>query len=120
MNGKIIIAVIVVVALLAAGTYQYHEMEGWSYANALYFCVVTLSTIGYAGGLHPTTDASKLFTVGYIIFGVVLALIALTSIATYVLEHKYMRAYEENMSPGSEFHERKNRIIHKIKRKILE
>ena len=120
MNGKIIIAVAVVAVLLGIGTYQYHEMEGWSYANALYFCVVTLSTIGYAGGLHPTTDSSKLFTVGYIIFGVVLALIALTSIATYVLEHKYMKAYAENMREGSRFQERKNRIIHKIKRKIMD
>jgi voltage-gated potassium channel Kch len=36
--------------------------------NAIYFSVVTLGTVGY-GDITPTTDAGKLFTVFYIIFG---------------------------------------------------
>ena len=43
-------------------------LEGWSPVDALYFSVVTLATVGF-GDLHPTTDAAKLFTVLYILFG---------------------------------------------------
>jgi voltage-gated potassium channel Kch len=54
--------------ILIAGTVIYHYLEGWSYIDAFYFSVVTLTTIGF-GDLTPQTDAGKLFTVVYIILG---------------------------------------------------
>ena len=33
-----------VVALLAGGAYVFHLVEGWRYLDALYFCVITLTT----------------------------------------------------------------------------
>ena len=33
-----------VVALLAACAYVFHLVEGWRYRDALYFCVITLTT----------------------------------------------------------------------------
>lgn len=55
--------------LLVAGTLVYSLLEGWSLLDSLYFCVVTLATVGY-GDLHPTTDLGKLFTIMYILTGV--------------------------------------------------
>lgn len=54
---------------IAVGTIVYMALEGWSPVDALYFSVVTLATVGF-GDLTPTTDAAKLFTVGYILAGV--------------------------------------------------
>lgn len=59
------------VLLIAAGTVVYHILEGWSWVDSLYFSVVAVTTVGF-GDLTPTTDASKLFTVGYLVFGVAL------------------------------------------------
>jgi hypothetical protein len=39
-------------------------VEGWSVVDALYFCFMTMSTIGY-GDLVPTTALSKIFTIVY-------------------------------------------------------
>jgi hypothetical protein len=55
--------------LLATGTTVYTLLEGWSPLDSLYFCVVTLATVGF-GDYTPTTDLAKLFTIGYIITGI--------------------------------------------------
>ncbi|MDX1418062.1 MAG: potassium channel family protein [Candidatus Promineifilaceae bacterium] len=56
-------------AALIVGTLAYHWLEGWSYLDSLYFCVISLATIGY-GDLTPTTPAARLFTIFYVINGV--------------------------------------------------
>lgn len=56
-------------AMLLIGVLVYHWLEGWSLVDALYFCVITLATIGY-GDLTPTTPEAKLFTIFYVINGI--------------------------------------------------
>jgi hypothetical protein len=55
--------------MLLGGVLVYHWLEGWSYLDALYFCVVSLATVGY-GDLTPTTPWAKLFTIIYLINGI--------------------------------------------------
>jgi voltage-gated potassium channel len=55
--------------MLLAGVLVYHFLEGWSYLDALYFCVVSLATVGY-GDLTPTTPLAKIFTIIYLINGI--------------------------------------------------
>lgn len=66
-------ALIWALSTLLIGTVFYHWMEGWSYLDSLYFCVVSLGTVGY-GDLTPTTPAAKLFTIIYLINGIVILL----------------------------------------------
>jgi voltage-gated potassium channel len=54
--------------VLLVGVMFYVNVEHWKVIDAVYFCVVTLGTVGY-GDITPTTDAGKLFTVIYIILG---------------------------------------------------
>lgn len=56
-------------AMLLVGTFFYHWLEGWSYLDSLYFCVISLATIGY-GDLTPTTPLAKLFTIVYVVNGI--------------------------------------------------
>lgn len=56
------------VVLLLVGMIFYHQVEGWDWLDALYFSVITLSTVGY-GDMSPTTSASKIFTMVYILMG---------------------------------------------------
>lgn len=58
-----------VALILAIGTVFYHVVEKFTWVNSIYFCVVTLATVGY-GDIVPKTDVGKLFTTCYIIVGV--------------------------------------------------
>jgi hypothetical protein len=58
----------VATVVLAIGIVFYMRVEGWSLLDAIYFCVVTLGTVGY-GDITPSTSLGKLFTVIYIIMG---------------------------------------------------
>jgi len=58
-----------VVILLLAGTFFYMKVEGWMMLDALYFCVTTLTTIGF-GEPAPVTALGKIFTMMYVILGI--------------------------------------------------
>ena len=74
-------------ALVLTGTLFYWRFEDWTIIESFYFCIVTLTTVGF-GDLSPTTAGTQIFTVVYILtgFGVLVAL--LTSVAQHYLEHK--------------------------------
>ena len=55
---------LIMIMLLVSGTVFYVLNEGWSIIDALYFCVMTMSTVGY-GDLLPSNDISKIFTIVY-------------------------------------------------------
>jgi voltage-gated potassium channel len=55
--------------LLVLGTVFYSRVEGWSALDALYFSVITLTTVGY-GDFAPRTAAGKIFTMVYLIMGI--------------------------------------------------
>jgi voltage-gated potassium channel len=61
--------IITTMLVLITGTLVYHFVEGWRWLDSLYFCVITLSTIGY-GDFSPQTDLGKIFTILYIIIGI--------------------------------------------------
>lgn len=55
--------------LLITGVAFYMIVENWSFVDALYFCVTTLTTVGF-GNPAPSTDVGKLFTVFFVLSGV--------------------------------------------------
>jgi voltage-gated potassium channel len=66
-GGRLLIVSVLVI--LATGTTFYTLVEDWTVIEALYFTVITLTTIGY-GDLHPTTEFSRLFTIFFVLAGV--------------------------------------------------
>ncbi|MFW2332918.1 potassium channel family protein, partial [Ilumatobacter sp.] len=60
---------IVLAAWVVLGTIIYTANEGWSVVESFYFCVMTLTTIGY-GDLSPSGPAMQLYTVVDAILGI--------------------------------------------------
>jgi len=58
-----------VVLVIAIGTTFYARVEHWRVLDALYFTIITLTTVGY-GDLTPQTDSGKIFTIIYIFVGI--------------------------------------------------
>jgi voltage-gated potassium channel len=65
---------------LVSGTGFYSLVEGLRFVDALYFSVVTLTTVGY-GDFAPETDVGKLFTAVYVLVGIGILLAFVTTLA---------------------------------------
>lgn len=65
-----VIMLISVAIYLGLGMGVYSHLEGWSLNQCIYFCMVTMSTVGY-GDLSPSSPGSKLFTIFMIFFGII-------------------------------------------------
>jgi voltage-gated potassium channel len=78
---------VVAAALVLSGTIFYWRFEDWTIIQALYFSVVTLTTVGY-GDLHPTTDGTQIFTIIYILTGLGVLVALLSSVAQQYIRQK--------------------------------
>ncbi len=79
---------ITTIIILITGTIFYHYIEGWSYIDAMYFSIVTLTTIGF-GDFTPQTDAGKIFTIFYIIAGIGIILSFINTIQHHYVHMKH-------------------------------
>ena len=68
-DGEFLALLVSFLLLILSGTLFYTYSEGWSVVDAIYFCVMTMSTTGY-GDLVPTNDISKIFTVIFSLLGI--------------------------------------------------
>jgi voltage-gated potassium channel Kch len=77
--------------MLISGTLFYAHGEGWSYLDALYFCVMTMSTVGY-GDFVPTTSLSKVFTIVYALVSIGVFVGVVSKLAHAMLTRSHKRA----------------------------
>lgn len=80
-------------ALLLIGTAGYTTIEGWSFIDAAYMTIVTLSTVGF-GETHPLSPSGRVFTVVLIMGGASLAAYAFSTLGEFISTGE-LRAYLE-------------------------
>jgi voltage-gated potassium channel len=80
--------VAILTAIVAGGTIGYMTIEGWSFLDALYMTITTITTVGY-DEVHPLSEAGKVFSIILIVGGVGGALYALTTAVGYFVEGRF-------------------------------
>jgi len=83
-RSKIILAISLVLCILCIGVMGYHFMAGFSWLDALYMTIITVSTVGFME-VNPLDGPTKLFTVMLIISSVFIFAFAISVITEYVL-----------------------------------
>jgi len=82
-SARVVSSVCGLAALTLAGALGYIWIEGFSWIDALYMSIITISTVGY-GEVRPLTPLGRLYTSGLIVVGVGVALFLLTRLAEAV------------------------------------
>jgi voltage-gated potassium channel len=94
MSGikKLILGVLISITILFFGTLGYVLIEGWSFIDAFYMTVITLTTVGFAE-VHELGDAGKVFTVLLILVGVGAILYIIGAVTQFVVEGRIREVF---------------------------
>lgn len=88
-SQRLLVAMLVLLGLMAAGTLGYMEIERWNLVDSLFMTVITLSTVGYQT-VHPLDRSGKFFTILLIVGGVGTVGYAIATLSELFLEgHVY-------------------------------
>jgi voltage-gated potassium channel len=86
-NNRVSYGVAIVFTVLAGGTLGYVLIEDWTFFDALYMTITTVTTVGF-GEVHPLSHGGRTFTMLLIAGGVGSVLYMLTVLAEEVVEGK--------------------------------
>ena len=70
IQKELMIGTLALGGVFLIGTFWYHIVEGWSWLDAAFMTVITLSTVGY-GEIRPLGHRGRLFTIALIFMGVI-------------------------------------------------
>src|SRR4051794_25632216 len=62
LSPRLLGPVIVPAILIAGGAAGYQWIEGWTFLDAVYMAVITLTTVGF-GEIHPLSENGRIFTI---------------------------------------------------------
>jgi voltage-gated potassium channel len=92
---RLIYIAIALLAVIAVGTIGYKVIGGeeWSFLDAIYMTVITLSTVGFKE-VHELSDTGKVFTIVLVIGGVGVMLYSLANIFQFFIEGQLTDIFE--------------------------
>jgi voltage-gated potassium channel len=81
--------------MVIVGTVGYMLIEGWSFVDALYMTMITLTTIGY-GEVKTLSPLGRIYTIGLIIIGVATASYAITVIIELFTSQEFLKQIRDH------------------------
>ncbi len=83
-RSKMYVAISLLVVLLMIGVFGFKYLSNYSWIDAVYMTVITITTVGF-GEVQPLDDFSKIFTVFLILASVIIVGYAIKVITEYIL-----------------------------------
>ena len=90
--ARLVRGTLTLILLLAFGVAGYMIIEDWSFLDALYMTVTSVTTVGY-NEVHPLSESGRVFTIFVILFGVGTALYILAILVQTVVEGELAAAF---------------------------
>ncbi|KAK9321795.1 hypothetical protein V1517DRAFT_325410 [Lipomyces orientalis] len=81
---SLMLQILCITIWLAGGGGVYSRIQGYSYGDAVYYCDVTILTIGL-GDLHPTDDLSRALVLPYALIGIIILGLVVTNFRSLVI-----------------------------------
>ncbi|MFC1860464.1 potassium channel family protein [Chloroflexota bacterium] len=82
---KLLWGVCALAIIIASGAIGYVIIEGWSFIDALFMTVITITTVGYEE-VHPLSAGGRAFSIFLIVGGISSAIYVSTSIIQFIIE----------------------------------
>mmetsp|Transcript_19060 Transcript_19060/g.35522 ORF Transcript_19060/g.35522 Transcript_19060/m.35522 type:complete len:650 (-) Transcript_19060:61-2010(-) len=93
---------VAIVLFYVVGVVVYSYLESWSVSDTVYFITISITTVGF-GDLVPTNDISKLFTMLYVLLG----LVVIFSYVNTFAENMLLYAENQAVKLAERAHKRK-------------
>ncbi|HBU27582.1 TPA: hypothetical protein DEB00_00505 [Candidatus Uhrbacteria bacterium] len=87
---RISLIFVLLASLLIGGTIIFHRLEDWTWIQAFYFSVSTVTTVGY-GDLTPSSDPSRLITSIYALLSIPLMFLSIGIVGEVVFARYHDR-----------------------------
>lgn len=88
-------------SVIGIGTVFFKYVEGWTWVDAYFFTVVTLSTVGY-GNLVPATVAGKIGTTVFIFTGLGIFALAIQQFGHFAFLRRRQKVIEKHRKQSDE------------------
>lgn len=101
-DRKLLFAGLYSLILIIIGTFGYMLIDNYSFINALYMTVITVSTVGF-GEVQPLSDAGKIFTAFLILSGLGIIAYFITTISQNLFQNQmsfFYGAYNKRKGKG--------------------
>ena len=95
-RSRIYTALILLVFIMLIGVFGYRFISDYSWVDALYMTVITMTTVGF-GEVMPLDDQSKIFTIFLILTSVVIVGYAIKVITEYIITKYLLTQYMRDM-----------------------
>ena len=89
-NLRLLVTALLLVVLV--GMAGFHYLEGWTWFEAFYMVLITLTTIGYSE-VHPLSHGGRIFNSGLIIVGVGVGFLIIGALTQALLEFELNRVF---------------------------
>ena len=106
---RVFLILLLIVAIIMIGILGFVFIEKWSFFEALWQTVITLSTVGF-GELRPMSGSGRLFTVFLILMGLTVFGYSLTTLTRIIIEGEIKNIFR-NRKMEKKISKLKNHII---------
>jgi len=83
-RNELFLAAFLFLLLVLTGTFGYHYSQNFSWTDAIYMTIITITTVGF-GEVHPLNSGGKILTIFLILSSIIIYGYAITVITEYVV-----------------------------------